>query len=263
MDDMSDPYSRLYHKIADEFPKIYDGPDLADFMRLLVAADQSYPTKAKWAGHTSRRALDRLVAAGLIEVDGARYTVKGMDKERAARSDHARLAAISRHARSNAPSNAGSNAHGNAQSMPSKEETSREETSRASARGPDAFEVYQQVTGSWPSSKVTPWLSSLVDDHDEEAVCDALVAVAGQDPTRATLLSRVRDHLAAEAHREAKEAEERRAAEEAEYQRRERARIAEQSDEERAATEARWKALKPQLGGLVKAMPGSTPREAA
>lgn len=227
------PYSRLYHQMADEFPDVFDGPDLADYMRLLVAADQSYPTKAKWSGHTTRRVLNRLADAGLIVVDGARYSVRGMDKERAERAEHARVAANARHARSNAPSTPPSNAHGTAQSMPSREEKSREETS-STARGPDAFEVYQQVTGSWPSQKVTPWLSSLVDDYPEADVCDALILVAGQDPTRSTLMSRVRDHLAAEAHRANREAEERRQKRDAEYTRRLQEEIAAASPEEKA-----------------------------
>lgn len=248
------PYSRLYHELADEFPSVYDGSDLADYMRLLVAADQSYPTRAKWAGHTSKRVLDRLSAVGLIEVDGARYSVRGMEKERAARSDHARLAASSRHARGTAPSIASGSAAGSAQSMPSKEETSRDETSRAAARGPDAFETYQRVTGSWPSSRVTPWLSSLVDDYDEVAVCDALIAVTDEDPTRATLMSRVRDRLAAEAHREAKADEERRARQEAEYQRREQERVA-ADPEAAAAAKARFDREVAPLLGLVKGMP--------
>jgi hypothetical protein len=149
---VSDPYSRLYHKMADEYPDIFDGPMLADYVRLLIAADQSHPTKAKWASHTTRRVLDRLVLSGLIVVDGARYSVKGLDKERAARSEHARLAATSRHARSDAPgtapSNAPGNAHGTAQSMPSKEEKSRDETSRENAPDEDALRsLAEELTG--------------------------------------------------------------------------------------------------------------------
>jgi hypothetical protein len=252
MDDMNgDPYTRIYHKLADEFPEVYDGPDLAGYVRLLIAADQAWPTSARWAGYVTRPTLDRLVATGLILVDGLRYRIKGMDKEREARSESASNAARSRWG--NATRNADGNATRNAETMPSRAEPSQTEPSLA--RGPDAFEVFQQVTGSWPTKgTVVSWLSSLVDEYAEADVCDALVFVAGQDPTRTTLLGRVRDHLASEAHRRSKEAEEARARAEDEYQRRERERVDGMSAEERAATEARWKALKPQLGGLLKEM---------
>jgi len=98
-DVMDRPYSRLYHELAEEYPEVWDSPLLADYSRLLSAADQSWPVRARWAGHTTKRALASLSSIGaedgrgaLVVVDGTRYVIKGMEKERAGRSDAARYA---------------------------------------------------------------------------------------------------------------------------------------------------------------------------
>ena len=127
------PYSRLYHQIADEYPDIFDGPLLAAYCRLLVAADQAWPTTARWAGYVTREDADGLVEAGLITIDGARFHVKGLDKERAARSRQGKAAATARYARSNAVSNAASNAVSSAQTLPRRDKTSKDKT-RKNAR---------------------------------------------------------------------------------------------------------------------------------
>lgn len=122
------PYSRLYHVMADEYPNVYDSPDLADYMRLLTAADQAWPTSARWQGLASKPAMSRLVECGLIIPEGTtRYRVKGLDAERAKRREQAKLAALVRHSGSNARSNAQSSADSNARSMPSREEKRIEE----------------------------------------------------------------------------------------------------------------------------------------
>lgn len=138
------PYSRIYHQLADEYPDLYDSPDLAGYVRLLVAADQAWPTKARWAGYVTEDELERIAANGLVVREGSRYTVKGMDKERRRRSRQARKAASARwqepspqeasNALSNAASIAARTADSNAQSMPRRDETSREETSRDEKR---------------------------------------------------------------------------------------------------------------------------------
>lgn len=134
------PYSRLYHEMAEEYPEIYDSALLADYMRLLVAADQAHPTRARWAGYTTKRAIDRLGECGLVTVDGARYSIRGMDKERAARAEKARKAAQASHATGSARGSATSRANGTADADPTVlprarevraiDETSRDETSR-------------------------------------------------------------------------------------------------------------------------------------
>ena len=123
----SGPYSRIYHKLADEYPDIYDSEDLAPFIRLLVAADQAWPSSARWGGYATRQALSRLEAAGLVTVKGTRYRIKGMDKERDRRSRAASYAARTRWedaagtAHSNAVRIAESTANGSAETMPRRE----------------------------------------------------------------------------------------------------------------------------------------------
>lgn len=125
------PYSRVYHELAEDYPEVYDGPLLADFVRLLIAADQAYPTRAKWRGLAGERAIARLAAIGtedgrgaLVILEGNRYSVRGIEKERALRSQKASNAAAVRwHSTSNAPSNASALPR----AMPSRVEKRREE----------------------------------------------------------------------------------------------------------------------------------------
>jgi hypothetical protein len=137
------PYSRVYHELAEDYPEVWDSPLLADFTRLLVAAEQAYPNRAKWIGHTNARAIARLAAIGseddrgpLVTLDGQRFSVKGMDKERGMRSQKASNAAAVRwHGPSNAQSNASGNARGNAKPM--LDEKRREKTSREAEHDQD------------------------------------------------------------------------------------------------------------------------------
>jgi hypothetical protein len=130
------PYTRIYHELADEFPDLFDSPDLAGYVRLLVAADQAWPSKARWAGYVEEDEMARIEASGLVKRDGKRYTVKGLEKERRKRSSHARKAARARHEQpgeqeaSTALSNIVSNAPSSAQTMPSRAEPSQDEPSR-------------------------------------------------------------------------------------------------------------------------------------
>lgn len=238
---MSDrPYSRLYHELADEYQDVYDGPLLADYMRLLVAADQAHPTRAKWHGHTTKRSLDRLVACGLVILDGARYSIKGMDKERAERSARAVFAANSRwsgNASSNAPGNATGNAHAEAPRMPSRDETSRDETSRVEQAGEDVCDLYYRLTIRTPNKAVMDWLDRLVEDHGKEVVEQAMAAQWSADPSVKDFLGRVEMSCAKETKRRSAEAEARRAKADAEYERQERERIANPSPEELARAE--------------------------
>lgn len=72
--------------------------------------------------------------------------------------------------------------------------------------GADALDAYYRLTGSWPSQKVRPWITQLIDTHGDLAVIQALGAESIADSTRNTLLGRVSDRLEREAH----EAEKRR-----------------------------------------------------
>ena len=124
-------YSRIYHEAVDDpkFRKVWgDDACLALWVRLLVMADEAWPSSAALPRSTRRRALDVLVTARLVDLhpDGDHYRIHGLDPERAGRSQHASHAAHARwYADSNAPGIADIPANGTAHSMPSREEKSK------------------------------------------------------------------------------------------------------------------------------------------
>jgi hypothetical protein len=198
-----EPFSRIYHRLADEFPQVYDSPDLAGYVRLLVAADQSWPTSARWAGLVSKATLGRLVSSSLVILDGSRYRIRGLDRERESRSQSASHAARSRwsDAPRNADGNATRNATRNAETMPSREEKSREETRRdehiARARldesrdglphlTPQVQEAVERVMGrpiTTASDKVLTSLDELVERHGVPTVTRTMADIAASGKT--------------------------------------------------------------------------------
>ena len=92
-----DPYSRHYWRFADEYPDIYeDDAAYALWGRLLRLGDMAWPSAAHLPYGVKKGALKRLVDADLIfQESGGRFRVRGMDKERSARSQAASNAARS------------------------------------------------------------------------------------------------------------------------------------------------------------------------
>lgn len=117
---MERPYSRVYWSVMDD--EKFDG--VRDDMRLfgawallLVVADMAWPAPAFVPPTVPRASVARLVEAGLVvSLDAHRFRVQGLDREREMRSDSARNAAAVRWHR-----------NGNAESMPSRDETRRDE----------------------------------------------------------------------------------------------------------------------------------------
>lgn len=60
------------------------------WLRLLMLADPLWPSAAPVPSGTPKNALERLVEAGLIELQGSTYRVHGLDSERAKRSERGR-----------------------------------------------------------------------------------------------------------------------------------------------------------------------------
>lgn len=247
-------YSKVYHLLADEYPTVFDGPDLAAYVRLLVAANQAWPTAARWPGYATKTEVQRLATVGLVLLDGQRFRIKGLDKERTARSEAARHAARTRHA--DAARTADSNADGTAdrtadriaEVMPNRVEKNRVEQSS----GADGiFDAYYQLTAKTPSSGATTWLNRLADEHDERPLLSALVEEHKADPDPSTLLGRVQTRLADQARRRTKAAEERRKRSAIDEQRDLEARLAAMTPEDRARADA----MKAQIDSLVKGMP--------
>lgn len=100
----ADPYSRFYWRFIDEFPDIYDDkPTFGWWMTLLVMAEGAHPSSPHLPRSIPRKALDKLVEAQLVELGtGDRFRVRGVDAERARRSEAARVGGLARHRSPNA-----------------------------------------------------------------------------------------------------------------------------------------------------------------
>ncbi len=84
----SDPYSRIYWRFIDEYPAIYDDElALATWVKLLILADGTYPSAAPLPRWVDDSPLSLLVDAGLVIMEGQRYRIKGLEAERARRSE--------------------------------------------------------------------------------------------------------------------------------------------------------------------------------
>lgn len=92
------PYSRVYWTAVDDplFADVWaNDRALATWLRMLVLADQCYPSSAPMPALTS--AVRLLVDCGLVlERPGNRYSIRGLEKERALRSQSGRNGAAVR-----------------------------------------------------------------------------------------------------------------------------------------------------------------------
>lgn len=91
-------YSRLYWRLASEHPEVWCSPVLlGTYMQALATAEQAYPHPALRPSTCAARQWRQLVAVGLVvEVPGG-YTMRGLVKEREARSARARRNAKGRY----------------------------------------------------------------------------------------------------------------------------------------------------------------------
>jgi hypothetical protein len=93
------PYSRVYWEIVDDekFTTVFDDDHaLAWWLRLLIAADQAFPTSAVLPAGVHRAALRKLVDTRLVDVAGSRYRIHGLDSERARRARQGTVGAAAR-----------------------------------------------------------------------------------------------------------------------------------------------------------------------
>lgn len=89
---------RVYYEFAEEYTAIFDNNDLlATWLRLLMLAHGVWPAPAVLPRSVSNADADALASAGLIELlQGDRFRVRGVDKERGPVRDRARSAAKAR-----------------------------------------------------------------------------------------------------------------------------------------------------------------------
>lgn len=97
---MSDnPYVRVYQSVADDakFVGIFDDDHhFSTWVRLLMAADALWPASCPVPAHARKASIKALCEAGLIDVTGSRFRVRGLDAERNRRSEKARASAEQR-----------------------------------------------------------------------------------------------------------------------------------------------------------------------
>lgn len=93
-------FVRVYYvDLKRDYPDIwYDATACHTWLRLLVAADESWPSIPELPPAIRRADTDKLVRCGLLEVlPGRRYHLKGYVTERTDRQEKARKAAIASH----------------------------------------------------------------------------------------------------------------------------------------------------------------------
>lgn len=159
---MSDPYSRLYHRFAEEFPDVWaNDRALATWVRLLRIADASWPMKPPLPRSVRPGPLAVLVGVELVTVLGDCYTVRGLDAERSRRKDAAAHAAALRW-----------HSNGTADAMP---KTAREEKSTNKAQphsadadddGRDDLEAFLLITRRAPTPKQRKLLDDILATRD-------------------------------------------------------------------------------------------------
>ena len=148
---MSDSYSRLYHRFSQEFPSIYkDDRAFATWVRLLLLADASWPMRPPLPRSVKDGPLKALLDAGLLEVDGDEYVMRGLDAERQRRRDAARTGAAKRWQSER-------NANASADAMPRRDETRRDkvtppphEGKRENGTNPRALGTNPRAIGTSP-----------------------------------------------------------------------------------------------------------------
>lgn len=96
----TDPYVRVYYRIMEDpkFANVYDDKAaLGTWLTLLIHADALYPSAARLPHGVRRANVEKLVKAGLIELEGNRFRVHGLEAERGKRAETARFAADVKH----------------------------------------------------------------------------------------------------------------------------------------------------------------------
>lgn len=248
------PYSRHYWEWADEYPELYESDAACSlWYRLVRLGDMAWPSAATLPVGTKPAALRALTAADLIRmVTKTTYKVRGMDKEREARSQSASNAARSRWGDANR--NAPRNANRNAETMPSRDEPSKDETSRAGASDP--VEAYYLLTTRAPKKAAMDWLERLTDEHGAGHVVETMSVVWAEKADPSSFLSDIEAELVIGARRADRDADDVRRKADQEDQRLEQERIDAMTPEQRTAARERFqREVAPIFGGLLKDMP--------
>jgi hypothetical protein len=187
------PYSRVYWEIADDpkFATVFDSDaNLAAWLRLLLIADQAYPSSGAIPANCRKTALRALEEADLITRSGSRFRIKGLEAERERR----KAAATTRGPSGPRP-------------VPVRspdgdlDKTSLDET-RTSQDTPsprDPADIYWQLTGRYPKGGGLTWIDNMTEKYGSEPTIEALAAAHLEDRDVSNLLSRADGRLASKA----------------------------------------------------------------
>lgn len=134
-------YVRVYYSIVDDerFASVYDTPHLATWLRLLMIADAVWPASAYLPASEKRSSVAVLARAGLLELDGRRFRVHGLDAERNARGNAGRIGAAERWQSGRSANAMQTHSERNANGMPSRAEPSKAEPSTGDRADLEAF----------------------------------------------------------------------------------------------------------------------------
>jgi hypothetical protein len=166
---VTEPYVRVYQSIVED-PKfvgiVDDDHHLATWLRMLMAADASWPLASPLPAKARRASIKALTEAGIIDVTGPRFRIHGLDAERGRRSEKAKASADKRWSDRSAtavlPHSEG-NARASSSSLVSVE---LEEPAREPDDGRVDLEAFLLLTRRAPTPRQRALLDGLLDRHD-------------------------------------------------------------------------------------------------
>lgn len=202
------PYSRVYWSIRTDpkFESIYgDDHHLATWLRLLIAADATWPAPADLPATARKASVKALSDAGLIDLlPSGMFKVHGLDAERGRRG-----------AGPGRPPNPpglgpkpdplrpqpGPKPVPNGKTAEDEPSQGRDEDEprTGGARAPDPADVYWTLTGRYPNDRPLTWIDELTSKYGAEATIRAIATAHAADRNISTLLGRAGDLLKAEA----------------------------------------------------------------
>lgn len=198
------PYSRVYWSVRTDpkFDGIYaDDRHLAAWLRLLIAADATWPAPADVPASARRSSVNALVEAKLIDLlPSGMFKVRGLDAERGRRRDAARDSADIRYGRTpNAPHSQSERTPNGVLAEPSQAEDETRQAEGEAPRAPDPADAYWSLTGKYPNGGALSWIDDMSASYGPEEVVKAVAKAHLQDKSAATLLGRAQDILRSEA----------------------------------------------------------------
>jgi hypothetical protein len=190
-------YVRVYQSVVDDpkFVTIYDDDHhFATWVRLLMAADATWPASCPIPVGTRKASLNALVEAGIVDLGtGHRFRIRGLDAERGRRSEAGRaggLASAQRRTTVERPLNGGATsiAERVALAEPSRDRAETEPSARDAKEPIDRIvDVWLSVKYRLPTEKQRAFLFAYLQTFDVsgEARAERLILSNPADPIEA------------------------------------------------------------------------------